>query len=241
MKNRAIIFIACGLVLMLTNIQTSSVEAVDLVGEGPSLLDETHREGTVVHPAILSSPDAKLFRPRMIWADSWQFVSLPILDNNGTIQAETDQTQSISAADRIMSFIKVEQWYNSQPPQLDGKYVLIEFSASWCPACKRAAPQMERWNEKFKDKLVIISIFETDKAQMDNFPEPGRGESLKHCIGIDTKRRSAAALGVYGIPHSVIVEPQYGAVVWEGMTEQKGYELTDEIIEKILAVGEKDK
>ena len=219
----------------------TSLVAAQMVGEGPSLIDESKREGKVVKPFIMDKKDERLFRPRMIWADSWQFIPLPILNEKGEIQPETPQTEQLTAAQRISQFIKVEEWYNSKPPELEGKYVLIEFSASWCPACERAVPFMEHWNEKFDGRLVVISILETDRAQHDNFPTAGQGKTLQHCIGIDTQRRSAKALGVYGIPHSVLIEPKYGAVVWEGMTEQKGYELTDDLIEKILAVGEKMK
>ena len=189
----------------------------------------------------MDKKDEWLFRPRRIWADSWMYNSLPILNDEGKIQPETPETEKLTASQRINQFIKVEEWYNQAPPDLEGKYVLIEFGASWCPVCKRAVPFMEHWNEKFNGRLVVISILETGRAQNDNFPALGQGKTLKHCIGIDTQRRCANALGVYGIPHSVLIEPKYGGVVWEGMTEQKGYELTDELIEKIMTVGEKMK
>jgi hypothetical protein len=44
--------------------------------------------------------------------------------------------------------------------------------------------------------------------------------------------------GVYGIPHAIVVEPE-GHVVWEGFPLLKDYELTEEILERILAVGRK--
>lgn len=213
-----------------------------LVGDGPSLLDPNKRTGNIVKPMILDSPDARLFRPKMIWADSWQYQDLPILDDKGKIIPETaNQQDQLTAAERIQKFLKVEKWYNCEGlPDLEGKCVMLEFSASWCPACRRAVVPIERWHEKYGEDFVIISIFETDTDQMDNFPQPGMGKTLKHYIGIDTQRRSANALGVYGIPHAVILEPKYGAVIWEGMTEQKGYQLTDEIIERIIAVGKKN-
>ena len=43
-------------------------------------------------------------------------------------------------------------------------------------------------------------------------------------------------LGVYGIPHVIIVEPN-GYVVWEGFPLLEDYELTEEVVEKILSVG----
>jgi hypothetical protein len=47
-------------------------------------------------------------------------------------------------------------------------------------------------------------------------------------------------LGIYGIPHIIILEPG-GYVIWEGFPLLPGYELTEEIIDKILEVGRKQK
>ena len=55
---------------------------------------------------------------------------------------------------------------------------------------------------------------------------------------IDTQKRMKDRLGVWGIPHVILLEPD-GYVIWEGFPLQKGYELTDTIIERILAVGRK--
>jgi hypothetical protein len=41
------------------------------------------------------------------------------------------------------------------------------------------------------------------------------------------------ALGVTGIPHAIILEPE-GYVVWEGYPLLEGHELTTEIVERIL-------
>ena len=47
------------------------------------------------------------------------------------------------------------------------------------------------------------------------------------------------ALGVVGFPHIIILEPG-GSVVWEGFPYQENYELTDEIVEKILKIARED-
>jgi len=145
------------------------------------------------------------------------------------------------AAERIGEFLKIEEWYNQEPPNLEGKYVLIEFSATWCPACRREIPDLNHWHEKFGEELVVISIYETDRHDLEVMPGDFKGKDMKYYVGIDTKRRCATALGVFGIPHAVLLEPKYGGVVWEGMPNQPGYELTDEIIERILAVGRRQK
>ena len=176
-------------------------------------------------------------REKNLWATSWLFVEIPRLDEAGTIIPEPEAEASITTAQRIGEFLKIEEWYGEAPPNLEGKYVMVEFSATWCPACRREIPDLNRWHEKFGDELVVISIYETDRYDLDVMPGDFQGKDLNYYVGIDTKRRCADALGVFGIPHAVLLEPQYGGVVWEGMPNQPNYELTDEMIERILAVG----
>ena len=68
-----------------------------------------------------------------------------------------------------------------------------------------------------------------------------KGKDLTHFVAIDTKRRCADALKVWGIPHAILIEPRYGGVIWEGMPNQPEAELTDEIIERILEIGRKNR
>jgi len=43
---------------------------------------------------------------------------------------------------------------------LRGKYVLVKFTATWCPPCQRAIPGMLELYEKYRDKeFEIVSVF----------------------------------------------------------------------------------
>ncbi|MBO5437916.1 MAG: TlpA family protein disulfide reductase [Thermoguttaceae bacterium] len=190
---------------------------------------EAANPGTLFHPQRQPSKN--------LWADSWLFMPVPLLDSRGKIQEENEATENLTAKERLEKFILVDEWYGAAPPSLEGKYVLVDFSASWCPACRREIVELNHWFEKFGEELIVISIYETDRVSIDNLSGQYKGKDLKYYVGIDMKRRTANALGVFGIPHAVLVEPLYGGVIWEGMPNQPGYELTDEIIEKVLSVG----
>lgn len=190
---------------------------------------EAPNPGTLFHPQRQPSKN--------LWADSWLFLQIPVLDSDGKIRNEDAETEAMSAAKRLESFILVDEWYGEAPPDLKGKYVLVDFSASWCPACRKEIVELNRWFEKFGKELVVVSIYETDRKSIDNLAGNFKGKDLRYYVGIDTKRRTANALGVFGIPHAVLIEPLYAGIVWEGMPNQPGFELTDEIIEKVLAVG----
>ncbi|GHT30498.1 hypothetical protein FACS189427_08870 [Planctomycetales bacterium] len=131
--------------------------------------------------------------------------------------------------------IEAERWVNEPPKDITGKFVLIEVWATWCPPCRRSLALLEYYNKKYADKLVTISICETDEEALKKMEGQTKLTDIKAPLAVDTYRRFANSLGVYGIPHVVLIEPIYGAVIWEGMPTQIGYELSDTIVGKIVA------
>ena len=165
----------------------------------------------------LSPTHPAFSRPRMIWADSFKYVPLSEICEDGKII--------------------VERWVNEPPQDLAGKYIFVEVWATWCPPCRRSLPLLEYFHEKYKNQLVVVSICETDEKALEGMPGPMKLSEIKAHLAVDTNRRFADKLGVYGIPHAVILEPVSGAVIWEGMPTLPGYELDDKMIERILAIG----
>ena len=158
-------------------------------------------------------------RPRMLWADSVRLQNI---------------------AEVVGGAIEVERWVNEPPKDLAGKFVLIEVWATWCPPCRRGLPLLEYFHEKYKDDLVVISICETDEDALKAMPaEPLKLEDIKSPLAVDTHRRFANKLGVFGIPHAVLIEPIFGAVLWEGMPTQIGYELSDDRMAKFIEARRK--
>jgi cytochrome c biogenesis protein CcmG/thiol:disulfide interchange protein DsbE len=132
----------------------------------------------------------------------------------------------------------VEKWLTDEP-EMKGKYVLIEFWATWCGPCRRSIPLLNEFHRKYGDELVVIGICEEDEAATRTLNERHpQVPPILFYSAIDTQKRMKDQLGVWGIPHVILLEPD-GYVIWEGFPLQKGYELTDTIIERILAVGRK--
>jgi cytochrome c biogenesis protein CcmG/thiol:disulfide interchange protein DsbE len=129
----------------------------------------------------------------------------------------------------------VEKWLTGKP-DTNGKYLLIEFWATWCRQCRLAALKLNDLHKKFGNDLVVIGISDEKEKVVRKLEEP----KIDYYIAIDTQARMKKILGVIGIPHVIIVEPN-GYVVWEGFPLLKGHELTEEVVEKILEVDKKDK
>ncbi|MDR1963257.1 MAG: TlpA family protein disulfide reductase [Planctomycetaceae bacterium] len=153
-------------------------------------------------------------RAQMLWANSVRFQNI---------------------AEVLGGPVEVERWVNEPPKDLTGKFVLIEVWATWCPPCRRSLALLEYFHEKYQNELVVLSICETDEEALKKMEGPTKLANIKAPLAVDTHRRFANQLGVWGIPHAVLIEPINGAVLWEGMPTQIGYELSDAKLGKILA------
>ena len=127
----------------------------------------------------------------------------------------------------------VEKWLTDEP-DTKGKYVLVEFWATWCPPCRRSIAVLNGLHKKFGDELVVIGISDETEAAVRDLKD----HKIEYFSAIDTEARMKGEVGVFGIPHVIVIEPN-GFVVWEGFPLLKDYELTDKVIENILAVGRK--
>ena len=122
----------------------------------------------------------------------------------------------------------VEKWL-SEKPEIEGKFVLIDFWATWCGPCKRAIPKLNKFQSKFKDQLVIIGISGETESTIKEMKRP----IVDYYSAIDTKQVLSQRYEVQGIPHCVLIDPN-GIVRWEGYPTLKGFELTSKVIENII-------
>jgi thiol-disulfide isomerase/thioredoxin len=125
--------------------------------------------------------------------------------------------------------IVVEKWLNGEP-DLQGKFILIDYWATWCRPCLGFIPELNNYNKKFADKLVIIGISNETEGKVDSFTSP----KIEYYKAIDSQGRMYKELEVKGIPHVILIDPD-GIVRWEGFPALEGFELTEKVISDIIS------
>ena len=94
-----------------------------------------------------------------------------------------------------------------------GKYVLVDFWASWCQPCLKEIPYIVAAKQKFRDRFEVCAI------TLDKISTPWKrainekkfGDGIHHYQGIDKRGnqyKDIAALGFETIPQNYLLDPQ---------------------------------
>ncbi len=103
---------------------------------------------------------------------------------------------------------------------LKGKYVLVDFWASWCGPCRGENPNVVKAYNKFKDKNFTVLGVSLDKSK-EPWLEAIKQDGLTWTQISDLKFWNSAATALYGIqsiPYNVLVDPQ-GKIIATGLRE----------------------
>ncbi|MCB2155210.1 TlpA family protein disulfide reductase [bacterium] len=106
----------------------------------------------------------------------------------------------------------VETWVNKPPEDVEGKFILMEFWATWCGPCVASMPHLEELSKSHKDSLVIYSVSDEPLDRVKPFVEK---KGFTYPIGIDERARTKSELEITAIPQAFLVNPE-GIVVWQG-------------------------
>jgi cytochrome c biogenesis protein CcmG, thiol:disulfide interchange protein DsbE len=123
----------------------------------------------------------------------------------------------------------VGTWLTPEPSR-KGKVVLIDFWATWCPPCREAIKELNKFQEQFKDDLVVIGVSDEDADKVKDFMTSTK---IDYSVAVDGEKKMNKAIHVSGIPHVLIISTD-GIVRWQGFPFSQEEPLTADIVKQII-------
>ncbi|MCX6318382.1 MAG: TlpA disulfide reductase family protein [Bacteroidetes bacterium] len=142
----------------------------------------------------------------------------------------------------------LQGWIGKQAPEINlpdangkqvslssfkGKYVLVDFWASWCRPCRMENPNVVKAYNRFKDKNFTILGVSFDKpGDKEAWQQAVKDDNLTWTQVSDLQHWNSPVVAAYkieGIPFNVLVDPQ-GRIIAEGL---RGEEL-EKKLESVL-------
>lgn len=111
-----------------------------------------------------------------------------------------------------------------------GKYVLIDFWASWCAPCRAANPGLVKVYNQFKDKnftIVGVSVDKNRQGWLNAIKDDNLAwTNLSNVAGWDAVSKE---YGIKSIPQNVLVDPK-GIIIAKNLDEEKLTEKLEELL-----------
>ena len=126
----------------------------------------------------------------------------------------------------------IGEWISEKPAEdhpLEGKYVVLEFWATWCKPCVAAIPHLNELHDEFaSEDIAFVSISNEKREVVERFFAK---HDMKSFVVLDNEKQvTHKVFGVNVIPRTFIVGPDL-VVRWTGHPTR----LTSELLQKIVS------
>ena len=180
-----------------------------LVGLGNSDFDDAEMEKIILSLAPAMQEKAEV-----------QEILSSVRKRKGTAEGEmfTDFTVVQDPENPEASTVKLSDYVGN------GKYILVDFWASWCGPCKREIPNLKKVYETYKgDNFDLLSVAVWDSPQATADTAKAYGITWNQIV--NAQRGPTEIYGIQGIPHIILFGPD-GKIVKRNL---RGGEIAKEV------------
>jgi len=104
-------------------------------------------------------------------------------------------------ADFTLTDLQGKTWHLRD---LQGKVVLVNFWATWCPPCRKEMPDLQALYDKYKDQgFVVLAISDEEQAKVAPFIAE---KNISYPVMLDPGRKVNELFQVEGIPKSFVYD-----------------------------------
>ena len=103
----------------------------------------------------------------------------------------------------------------------NGKVVLLNFWATWCPPCRSEMPSIEKLHKKYSDKGLVVLAVATDRKGEEIVKPFVDEKGLTFTVLIDSSADVSDSYGVIGLPTTYVIgrdgtilEKEMGGADW---------------------------
>jgi len=115
----------------------------------------------------------------------------------------------------------------------EGKYLLIDFWASWCQPCREENPKVVKLYEEFNDRgfeILGVSLDQSRERWLSAIEQDGL--TWAHVSDLQGWQSAAGRLyGVNAIPHTVLINPE-GMIIAKNLKTEELRERLNELLAK---------
>ena len=177
--------------------------------EGDFGRDTLQEVTTTLATALQERPPAgKPGRPDSLFVELAQLVRYEHMqassDNPQFAEAITQLETADAArqkADFTLTDLQGKTWHLRD---LQGKVVLVNFWATWCPPCRKEMPDLQALYEKYKDQgFVVLAISDEEVGKVSPFIAERK---ISYPVLLDPGRKVNELFQVEGIPKSFVYD-----------------------------------
>ncbi|MHC5025744.1 MAG: redoxin family protein [Planctomycetota bacterium] len=135
----------------------------------------------------------------------------------------------------------VQEWITPRP-DAKGKVVIIDFWATWCGPCVASIPHMNELAGAFRSDVTVVGVSSESNGK---FKQGMQGlaqrkgitlDTFGYAIALDPSQRMFKAIGGRGIPHVLVMSPDW-VVRYQGHPSGLSRDILGQIVDASKSVG----